>query len=339
MHRPSFARHLAMAGVLAISTLMLTSVAEARPSRWSITETGSFGTTGSNPTAINNRGEAVGWSTKLLPGHIAETMRCFVWDNGAPRDIGAPSFDFCQAMDVDDRGTVLAHTGYGDQMFFWQDGVWTFATNGIGMRMNRRNHIAGQYWNGSGFRGFLWRDGVQFEIGTFGGSISNASAVNDKDYVVGSAAVDDRTGTVHAFVWHEGSMRDLGTLDGRDDSQATDINSHGEVVGFTSTDLNDSLAFIAGVDGGMRELLPGLSPPSKATAINDHGDVVGTWGEKSYVLSNGALTLLEDIPEVKAAGWQRLFPTDINDRGAITGFGVRPMPGQFGMRGFVLSPR
>jgi probable HAF family extracellular repeat protein len=339
MYRPSASRHVAIAAALAISMPALAVTVQAAKPGWNITETGVFGTTGSNLTAINNRGEVVGWSTKLLPGHIAETMRCFVWDNGVLRDLGTPSFDSCQAMDVTDRGVILANTGYGGVAYVWQDGTWTQAGNGIGMRMNRNNHVAGQYWNGSGYRGFLWRDGAQFEIGTFGGSISNAAAVNDKDYVVGTAAVNDATGTVHAYVWHEGTMRDLGTLNGRDDSQATDINSHGDIVGSTSTQVNDSIAFIAGIDGGMRELLPGLSPPTTASAINDHGDVVGTWGTKSYLYANGAMTVLEDIPEVRAAGWTRLWPTDISDRGVITGFGSRPMPGQFGLRGFVLSPR
>jgi probable HAF family extracellular repeat protein len=339
MERSHLARHLATAAALAISTPALVPDLQAARPGWSITETGVFGTTGSNPTAIDNAGQVVGWSTKLLPGHIAETMRCFIWENGAMRDLGTPSFDFCQAMDITDRGTILANTGYGGVAYLYQGGAWTFLINGIGMRMNRWNHVAGQYWNGSHYHGFLWRDGVTFDIGTFGGGISNAAAVNDKDYVVGSAAVDDATGTVHAYVWHEGTMRDLGTLSGRDDSFATDINSHGTVVGQSSTQINDSLAFIASVDGGMRELLPGLSPPSTAAAVNDRGAVVGTWGQKSYLYDNGAFTVLEDIPEVKAAGWTRLWPTDINDRGVITGFGSRPLPGQFGLRGFVLSPR
>jgi hypothetical protein len=52
---------------------------------------------------------------------------------------------------------------------------------------------------------------------------------------------------------------------------------------------------------------------------------------------NGQLTTLDTIPAVRAAGWTRLFPSAINDRGWITGHGYKaggPIEGS----AFVLIP-
>jgi probable HAF family extracellular repeat protein len=239
--------------VMALCLLAVTAQASPTP-RWTITEIGTFGSTGSYPNAVNNRGQVVGASNKRIPGHIAEVFRCFVRENEVMQDIGTPSFDSCQAFGITDRGTVVAWTGYGDQAYLWKDGQWTYAAPGIPTAINRSEAIVGSYWNGAGYRGYYVRDGVLFGIGTFGGNASNASSLNDKGVVVGSASVDDTRGVSHAFVWKDGVMTDLGTLPGKEDSHATNINNHGVIVGYSTTSWLDRTAFIADVNGGMRPL-------------------------------------------------------------------------------------
>ena len=83
--------------------------------------------------------------------------------------------------------------------------------------------------------------------------------------------------------------------------------------------------------------LAGGAGGSTALAINDRGAIVGDLGQHgSYLHQDGEVTLLESIPEVQAGGWTRLVPTAINNRGWITGWGMRP--GQTS-RAFVLIPR
>jgi hypothetical protein len=108
-------------------------------------------------------------------------------------------------------------------------------------------------------------------------------------------------------------------------------------VGTSVSASNQALAFIH--DGTvMRRLLPDLPPPQAATAINDRGAVVGNLGGNgSYLYEDGVVTRLESIPEVQAAGWTSLVPTDINDRGWITGWGTRVGGGS--SKAFVLIPR
>ena len=320
--------------LLGAAACAVSIAANAAPPKWTIAEIGSFGTNISQGTAVNNRGQVVGTSNKvILPFHWAGVSRCLLWENGAMQDIGAPAFDFCQALGITDRGTVLAWTGGGDQAWLWKDGTWTFASRGLPMSINRFDAVAGQYWNGAGYRGFYARDGVMFEIGTLGGNMSSASAVNDKGYVVGGASVNDALGIGHAYVWKDGVMTDLGTLPGFEDSHAVDINNHGVIVGYSSTTFDDRTGFIADVKGGMRPI--GIGGWSQPSAINDRGAIVGRANNKAFLYDNGTLIYLDDIPEVRAAGWTFLTPMDINDRGWITGYGSRGT----GLAGFVLIPK
>ena len=325
---------------LAVAVVCLATAAQAAPPRWSITESwsiteiGSFGSSGSNAEAINNRGQVVGSSNKRVPGHIAEVFRCYLWENGAMQDLGTPSFDTCQALGINERGTVAAWTGYGDQAYLWKDGMWTYAAPGIPMAINKFDAVVGSYWNGSGYRGYYARDGVLFAIGTLGGNASNASSVNDKGMVVGSASANDALGVNRAYVWMNGVLKDLGTLPGMEDSHATDINNHGVIVGYSTNTWTDRTAFIADVNGGMRRLF-GVGGWSHPTAINDRGAVVGVANDRGFLYDRGTVLYLDTIPEVQAAGWTYLVPQDINDRGWITGYGSHGT----GLVGFVLVPR
>jgi len=70
------------------------------------------------------------------------------------------------------------------------------------------------------------------DLGTLGGGSSEAYGINASGQVVGYARTS--TGFQHAFIWQNGSgMQDLGSLG--EDSWASDINDHGQVVVFSDT--------------------------------------------------------------------------------------------------------
>jgi probable HAF family extracellular repeat protein len=103
------------------------------------------------------------------------------------------------------------------------------------------------------FDAVVWKDGELTDLGTFGGPASYAGAINDHDQVVGFALNSTPDSfdlgsscqnfamptQMHAFIWHDGFLQDLGTLGGTD-SCALFINERGQVAGnsFTNSIVN-----------------------------------------------------------------------------------------------------
>ena len=169
----------------------------------------------------------------------------------------------------------------------------------------------------------------------YSGPERGAPSERGTSVVAGTSRMPDGI-TLHAFKWRNGEMTDLGALAGTS-SMASDINSRGVVVGDSFEADGRAVAFIHDGAGPMRRLLD-IDVSNHAVAINDRGAVVGVTDATSFLFEDGVLTLLESIPEVMAAGWTRLYVTDINDRGWITGWGWKPDGPMDGL-GFVLIPR
>jgi probable HAF family extracellular repeat protein len=258
-----------------------------------------------------------------------------MWEDGAMRDLGtAPGATMSDAIDVNDRGAVLAGDGLGGQ-YLVQNGEWVrLSVPGFADRVNKFGDIAGVYSPIAGrSHAYLMKDSVLYDAGTLGGSFSSPEAMNDRGAVVGRSSLSDGI-QIHAFKYQDGSIVDLGTLGGTF-SAGLGINNHGVVVGASWDANRNAFAFVH--DGsGMRRLLPDRPAPQTATAINDRGAIVGDLGQAgSYLYENGEVTILESIPEVRAGGWRRLVPTAINNRGWITGWGS--LPGQSD-KAFLLIP-
>ena len=112
------------------------------------------------------------------------------------------------------------------------------------------------------------------DLGTLGGASSTACGVNDRGQVTGSSAIAG--GQVHAFIWQNGAMTDLGTLPGRVFSGARFINNRGQVVGSSSPAGGPPFEATLWENGGATDLgaLPG-GTRSFAIGINHRGQVVG----------------------------------------------------------------
>lgn len=76
----------------------------------------------------------------------------------------------------------------------------------------------------------LWRNGVPMDLGAVGGSISRATAINDRGHVVGISRLPNLND--RAFLWRRGRMQMLPTGAMRiEASYAYDINNRNEIVG------------------------------------------------------------------------------------------------------------
>jgi probable HAF family extracellular repeat protein len=126
------------------------------------------------------------------------------------------------------------------------------------------------------------------DLGTLGGTFSQAGSINNKRSVVGVATLTGDT-SLHAFLWRKGLMTDLGTLGGSDTlpvSAASGINDSDEIVGLSETAAPDPLG--ENSCGNSLKCLPflwrdGVMNPlptlggnnGQAIGINNRGQVVG----------------------------------------------------------------
>jgi len=122
----------------------------------------------------------------------------------------------------------------------WQDGVITDLGSlggvaGNARAINSHGQVVGQSTLVSGdVHGFIWEGGEMTDLGTLGGNFSVGDGINNHGQVVGGSKV--ATGEEHAFVWYRGLMTDLNAVISADAgwivTEATSINSSGEIVGF-----------------------------------------------------------------------------------------------------------
>jgi probable HAF family extracellular repeat protein len=111
------------------------------------------------------------------------------------------------------------------------------------------------------------------DLGTLGGGVSAAVAINDAGQVVGDSLIASDS-EYHAFLRSAASgLVDLGTLGG--DSNANALNNRGEVVGIYYTSDGDMHAYSWSREHKMIDLGTLGGSFSRADALNDRGQIVG----------------------------------------------------------------
>jgi len=144
-----------------------------------------------------------------------------------------------------------------------------------------------------------------------------ASGINNCGILVGTSYSSDYN---HAVLWdNECNIYDLGVIDGTY-SGSKDINDYGEVVGFSSWDINCPFCTHAFLwqDGTMFDLgTLGESGESNANAINDLGVVVGKAttedGRVAFVWEDGVMTALPGLKNDKGVAY------DVNNNNQVVG--------------------
>lgn len=155
------------------------------------------------------------------------------------------------AFGVNDNGDVVGAADLADDGFhacFWSRGeaidLGTLPDGGVSTAFSINNDriIVGRAQNADGVnRAVRWVPvrGGTFEIedlGTLRGDDTGfgwATRVSNSGHIVGYATAE--SGSYHAFLWHDGAMTDLGTLNWTGSlaySQALGVNNSGHAVGF-----------------------------------------------------------------------------------------------------------
>lgn len=304
------------------SGFMLSKKAMQQPSGWMLVDIGTLGGPGSYGAAVSDNGIVVGCSDVNPSGEHA-----FIYRNGAIEDLGtgggAADGAAC-ALAVNNSGVVAGRSATGE-LVMWSGGAVTkLGIHGNVAAMNDAGAIVGSYKDTGVERAFVYRDGHVADVADLAAP-SFATSINTNGDVVGSA-------NGRAFLYSNGSARDLGTLGGSN-SVAKDINDLGQIVGFSSDTHGQPAPFLY---QGSMSALPGGSY-SEAIGINNRSQMIGSGeGRYGYLIAEGKVTALDSLPAVQAKGWHHLEPTGINQRGWIVGT-AQNADGD--SRAFLLVPR
>jgi len=333
-----------------VGSVFALACAPAAAQRYTVVDLGELGAGGSFPRAINISGQVVGNSD----GHA------FLYKDGSMRNLDPRLVDNAAAFAINDAGDVAGWSQDASldvHAFLYSKGTITWLTSpeldSAPTGINASRQIVG--WSGvpnanggDGPHAFLWSAGTLTVLTPDVNGVANA--INASGQVVGKFHVPNAQ---HAFLYSNGSLRDLGTLhDGNGQSEATAINDNGDVVGWSG-----SQAFIY-TNGEMTDLgsvanyadIPVIDPSSAnyaAVGINDRGEVVGNFGYciptnffpyctpgvRTWVYSDGVMRDLGELIEPNS-GWEIAQVTGINAAGEIIAFGC----GDLGCHALMLAP-
>jgi probable HAF family extracellular repeat protein len=276
---------------------------------------------------LNERGTVTGGAETLTPDALGEDFCGFgtyltclpvLWQHGSIVRLPILGGGNGAAFGLNNRGEVAgdAETNAADptcvspQVLQYKPVIWdrhgvhelpTFSgdPDGAALAINDRGEAVG--WSGTCAPGYgphetflhalLWKDGTMTDLGNLGGKTNIvASDVNNRGQVIGySNTANDLTH--HAFVWRAGVMTDLGTLAGDSSSEPSDINELGQVVGASLDSGGNPRAFF-----WQRETITDLNEliPADSSFFLLYGGSINSRSEIT------GLALLKETTEVHA---------------------------------------
>lgn len=295
------------------------------------------------PYTLNGKGEAIGLSLD----EEDDSFKSALWDgNGTPKDLGSMGLDDVLAFGVNDKKQAVGVTADTDGEkivgFFWDNGKFTDLGNlgyplTVGFAVNNRSQAVGiSVTKDYKLRGFLWENGKLKDIGSLPklGSVMPQD-INDKSEIVGNAY--DGDGMPHAFIY-DGKMKELPTV--KANSVAIATNNDGVIVGADLNYNDETIVPVVWQSGKGKTLaLPKGYPLGIAFDINNRGEVLGIVGndDTAFPVLWRKGNPINLTAELEGSGIKLFGVTAINDKGEITGFGIKESEQEF--VSFVLKPK
>ena len=236
--------------------------------------------------------------------------RAFLWEDGAMKDLGTLGGNDAAAFLINEQGQVMG----------WS---YTSTTQAAGEACNLPLALGS----------FLWDEAHGMRnLGDFGGLCTQANDLNNHGQVVGASLLKGGV-SGRAFLWQDGSLRELGGLP-EWNTVAFAVNEAGQAAGAGAAPGAVFFDAVFWPQLGQRIDLGtiGTDPCSSAKAINIRGQVVGdsislanctTTGDASraFLWQDGAIFDLNAlIPP--GSPLYLVHPQNINDQGEIAGLGV-----------------
>jgi probable HAF family extracellular repeat protein len=300
----------------------LVGVEELRALVWKDGQMIDLGTLGGNHSIaedINDRGQAVGTSVNAIPDPFSllyalagftngTQTRAFRWEKGQMQDLGTLGGPDAEGFNINRRGQVFG-VSYSSSTpdpvtglpplhpFVWTEETGMKDLGSLGGAMGAVNCECGGFNNRGQAIGmsdlagdtvadpFFW-DGqnlIDLFTSSVGGSPLSPNALNDAGEIAGGAVFPNHP--FDAFLWKNGVVTDLGTVDGDGCSWARAMNNRGQVVG---------------------------------QSFACDGSVV-----HSFLWEDGSIVDLNMLIPTSVS-MQLVDPVSINDRGEIAGLGVPP---------------
>lgn len=285
------------------------NVSDGTPPGYEVIDLGTLGGERAVPAGLNNRGEVVGSSMTAESEYQWET-HAFLWKGGVMTDLGTSLVGWSRAQTINDDGFIggaLTDDNQYNSLVVWQNGApSTFRTG--------------------------WDDNQASVVAV---DVNGRVLVNIAGHENGTAAL-----------YRNGELIPLGGFGAGGFATASDINSHGQIVGYSALKSTgpQRLAWHAflyhdGVMTDLGDLYPCPDPvPSgddvdcghtAALSINETGNVVGAARPPGGVLraviwENGSRT-----PKDLGFGAGASRAVAINSRGEIAGDTDVPGEGYF----------
>jgi probable HAF family extracellular repeat protein len=274
---------------------------------------------------LNDRGAFVGGADTLSPNPYPNCFNPFNF----PVECNVQHAFEWRDGELIDLGTLLGGSGSSSFAYF-------ITGNGLTVG-GSENGVIDPLAGTPEFHAVLWQHGRIMDLGTLGGTSSDAFQANNQGQVIGFAqnAIIDRfslagLGTqTRGFVWQNGIMQDLGTLGGPD-TFAQVVNEMGEVAGVSYTsDIPDPNTGVPPLDpflwehGQMKDLgnfggTNGFLGPF-IFGLNNRGEVVGTMALPGDQFNHAFVWNGEKLSDLGTFGGNFSFASGINDAGVVIG--------------------
>jgi probable HAF family extracellular repeat protein len=268
---------------------------------------------------INNYGQVVG---RYLSQNWIDNA--YLWENGQRTELGYNGGISSTALDINDAGQIVGKFNLASDKFnpfLWENGTMidlgTLGFNGGAQAINNQGQVVGY----SGLRvgithAFIWdKNNLMQDLGTLSPDYKDSIAydINDAGQAVGASS-SSTLQQVHATLWSNGQVINLGTLGGNQGT-AVAINNKGQVVGYDTTTGDGGLIHPFIWEDGEIADLNSLFPHGKdwflqeVSDINDNGQILG----KGFYRPTGKIHSFLLTPSAGSSQRYPLLPKKISE--------------------------